>query len=149
MGDLETDDPDCRAYAKLANVVLVSVNYRLAPQFKYPAGLDDCLEAFNWTLENAESIGGKPGKVFIIGASAGGGSSFGTALKLIDSGKGSKIAGIVSQVPVTIHPDSVPEHLKSQYTSYTEKAEHTVNTESAMLTFWGKPCLNNITSYYC
>lgn len=137
MGDLETDDPDCRAYSKLANVVIVSVNYRLAPQHKYPAGLNDCLEAFNWTFENAETIGGKPGQLFIIGASAGGGSAFGTALKLVDAGKGNRIAGVVSQVPVTVHPDAVPENLKTQYTSYEEKAESTVNSQSAMLTFWG------------
>jgi len=138
MGDLETDDPDCRAFAKQAGVVLVSVNYRLAPQHKYPAGLDDCFEAFNWTLDNAEAIGGEPGKTFIIGASAGGGSSFGLALKLIDAGKGFSIAGVVSQVPVIVHPNDVPSHLKSQYTSYDENAENTVNSHSAMLAFWGK-----------
>jgi versiconal hemiacetal acetate esterase len=137
MGDLETDDGDCRKISKGVGVKLVSVDYRLAPQHKYPAGLNDCVAGFKWTLESAAALGGIPGKLFIAGASAGGGSSFATALRLIDEGKGDALAGIVAQVPCIIHPDFVPENLKSRYTSYDEHEENTVNTKSAMLTFWG------------
>jgi versiconal hemiacetal acetate esterase len=138
MGDLETDDSTCRAISKDAGVVLVSVDYRLAPQYKYPTGLDDCVTAFKWTLENATSLGGIPGRVFIAGASAGGGSTFAVALRVVDEGNGGSLAGLVSQVPCVIHPDVVPQNLRSKYTSYHEHEENTVNTKSAMLTFWGK-----------
>jgi versiconal hemiacetal acetate esterase len=136
MGDLNVDDQTCRSISKNAGVVLVSVDYRLAPANPYPAGLDDCVEAFRWTLKNATTLGGIADKAFICGASAGGGSSFGLALRMIDEELGSSIAGIVAQVPVTVHPDLVPAQLKAQYTSYTEHAEHTVNSASAMLAFW-------------
>ncbi|KIW09160.1 uncharacterized protein PV09_00095 [Verruconis gallopava] len=136
MGDLDMDDAGCRVMSKGASVVLVSVDYRLAPQHPYPAGPDDCVTAYKWILENAESLGGVAGKVFIGGASAGGNLVFTTALRIIDEGLGSSIVGLAAQVPVTIHPDLVPADLKSKYTSYVEHAEHTVNTSSAMRAFF-------------
>ncbi|QDS70286.1 hypothetical protein FKW77_007926 [Venturia effusa] len=136
MGDLETDDGNCRAIARASDVVLVSVDYRLSPAHPSPAALDDCVTAFKWTLQNATSLGGTIGQAFICGVSAGANLAFGTALRLIDEGLGSAIAGIVAQLPVSIHPDLVPDELKSKYTSYDEHAEHTVNSKSAMLAFW-------------
>lgn len=135
MGDLDADDGNCAAISKGAGVVVVSVDYRLAPAHVYPAGFEDCEKAFKWALENATSLGTTK-KAFIAGASAGGGSALGLALKLADQGLGSSVLGVVAQVPVTVHPDFVPSDLKSKYTSYKEHAEHTVNTNSAMLAFW-------------
>jgi versiconal hemiacetal acetate esterase len=136
MGDLDADDGNCRAISKGSGVVLVSVDYRLAPAHPSPAALDDCVAAFKWTFQNAASLGGTAGSVFIAGASAGANLAFGTALRLIDEGLGSQITGVVAQVPVSVHPDLVPEELKSQFTAYDEHAEHTVNSKSAMLAFW-------------
>ena len=136
MGDLDMDDAGCRTMSKGAGVVIVSVDYRLGPQHKYPAGPDDCVAAYKWTLENAEALGGISGKVFIGGASAGGNLTFTVALRLLDDGLGNTIAGLVPQVPVTVHPDLVPADLKSKYTSQDEHAEHTVNSKSAMAAFW-------------
>jgi versiconal hemiacetal acetate esterase len=136
MGDLDADDAGCRAISKGVGVVLVSVEYRLAPAHPYPSGLDDCLTAFKWALKNADSLGANPEKAFIAGASAGGGSSLGLALKLVDEGLGGSLLGAVAQVPVTVHPDLIPSELKSKFTSYKENAENTVNSESAMYAFW-------------
>lgn len=136
MGDLDMDDAGCRVMSKGASVVIVSVDYRLAPQHKYPAGPDDCVAAYKWTLENAEALGGVPGKIWIGGASAGGNLVFTTALRVLDDGLGNSIAGLAPQVPVTVHPDLVPADLKSKYTSYEDHAEHTVDTKSAMAAFW-------------
>jgi acetyl esterase/lipase len=54
--------------SKGASVKLVSVEYRLAPQHPYPAGPDDCVTAYKWTLENAESLGGISGKILVLTA---------------------------------------------------------------------------------
>jgi versiconal hemiacetal acetate esterase len=137
MGDLDMDDAPCRVISKGAGVIVVSVDYRLAPVHKYPAGLDDCVTAYKWALGNAKALNCVPNQGIIGGASAGGGSTFGLALRLIDDGLGSTTKGLVSQIPVTVHPDAVPSELKSRYTSYKEHAEHTVNTESAMRGFFG------------
>jgi versiconal hemiacetal acetate esterase len=138
MDDLNTDDAPCRVISKGAGVVLVSVDYRLAPAYKYPAGLDDCVTAYKWALNNAKALNCTPDQAVIGGASAGGASTFGLALRLIDEGYyGKTVKGLVAQIPVTVHPDRVPSDLKSKYTSYKDHADRTVNTDSAMRAFFG------------
>ncbi|KAF2492441.1 hypothetical protein BU16DRAFT_564896 [Lophium mytilinum] len=137
MGDIDGDDPWCRAMSKMAGVVLVSIEYGLAPANKHPGLLDDCFKGFQWTLKNAASLGGIEGKIFVAGISAGAGLALGTALRAIDEGYGSSLVGVVAQVPATCHPDAVPENLQSKYTSYTEHAEDTIDSDSAMRAFWG------------
>jgi versiconal hemiacetal acetate esterase len=137
MGDLDADDATVRPMSKGAGVVIVSVDYRLAPQHPYPAGLDDLVTAFKWTIKNAEQLGGVSGKAFIGGISAGGGSAFGLALKLLDEGLIGQVVGIVAQMPVTVHPDVVPAKYKSKYTSYDENEDATINTKTAMYGFFG------------
>ena len=72
IGDLETCDAFCSIIAKVARCAVVSVDYRLAPEHKYPAGLDDTLAAYRWARENAARFGAQPGRVAIGGDSMGG-----------------------------------------------------------------------------
>jgi acetyl esterase len=72
IGDLETADATCRALANRAGCVVVSVDYRLAPEHPAPAALDDCMTALAWTVENFELLGVDASKVAIGGDSAGG-----------------------------------------------------------------------------
>jgi versiconal hemiacetal acetate esterase len=141
LGDLETEDAQCRQISKGMGVVIVSVDYRLAPAHKYPTALEDCLEAFQWALKNAASMRADANQAFIIGGSAGGGLALGTALKLIDMGHRDSIKGVVAIVPITCHPDACPEEMKSRYTAYEENKENTVNTTSSMMTFFGETAL--------
>lgn len=138
MGDIDGDDAFCRSISKGSGVVLVSVEYGLAPQNKHPGLINDCWKGFQWTLQNATELGGVGGKIFTAGVSAGGGLALGVALKAIDEGLGDSLVGVVAQVPATIHPDAVPEELKSKYTAMEEHKEHTIDTASAMRAFWGK-----------
>ncbi|WP_433966707.1 alpha/beta hydrolase [Tunturiibacter gelidiferens] len=71
-GTLETHDPYCRALAKEAGVVVVSVDFRLAPEHKFPAGLEDCIAATEWVMAHAGELGGDGSRV-IVGATAPGG----------------------------------------------------------------------------
>jgi acetyl esterase/lipase len=137
MGDLDGDDAIVRSISKGGNVVVVSVEYGLAPQNKHPGLINDCWKALQWTLEHARELGGVDGKVFTAGASAGAGLALGVALKAIDEGLGDSVVGVVALVPATVHPQAVPEDLKSKYTAYAEHDQHTVNTANAMETFWG------------
>ena len=71
-GDLDTQDFHCRLFASGAQCVVVSVDYRLAPEHKFPAAADDSFFALKWAAENAPSFGGDPSRIALVGPSAGG-----------------------------------------------------------------------------
>lgn len=72
FGDLDTHDAMCRAFAYEAGCLIVSVDYRLAPEHKFPAALDDSLTVLDWVAANAADIGGDAARIAIGGDSAGG-----------------------------------------------------------------------------
>ncbi|MEO6083310.1 MAG: alpha/beta hydrolase [Umezawaea sp.] len=86
VGDLDIDHPSNLRYARELGVVVVSVDYRLAPEAPYPAGLEDCYAALVWTVKNAAELGIDPNRIVIHGASAGGGLCAGLALLARDRG---------------------------------------------------------------
>jgi acetyl esterase len=71
IGDLDTCDSVCREIATLASVVVVSVDYRLAPEHLFPAAVNDCYAAVLWAAEHATELAGN-GKIGVAGESAGG-----------------------------------------------------------------------------
>lgn len=72
IGDLDTADATCRHLANGSGAVVVSVDYRLAPEHRCPAALDDCAAALAWTAENGELLGADVSRVAVGGDSAGG-----------------------------------------------------------------------------
>ncbi|MBO9711095.1 MAG: alpha/beta hydrolase [Caulobacter sp.] len=72
IGDLETCHAFCGILARIARTAVLSVDYRLAPDHRFPAGLDDVLAAFRWGRDNAARFGALPGTAAIGGDSMGG-----------------------------------------------------------------------------
>jgi acetyl esterase/lipase len=72
IGDLETCHAFCSQIAFRAGCLVVSVDYRLAPEHKFPAAIDDALAAFRWVRQHARTLGGNPAIVAVGGDSAGG-----------------------------------------------------------------------------
>lgn len=72
FGDLDTHDAACRLICRDAGVHVLAIDYRLAPEHKVPAAVDDAYAAYRWARENAGELGADPRRVAVAGDSAGG-----------------------------------------------------------------------------
>lgn len=72
LGDLENADVPCRSITNLAKCVVVSVDYRLSPEYMFPNAVNDCYAAFKWTIEHAHTFKGNKDRIAVGGDSAGG-----------------------------------------------------------------------------
>ncbi|NUU62985.1 alpha/beta hydrolase [Paenibacillus agri] len=86
MGHPDMDDALCERFVQAAKCVVVSVDYRLAPEHPYPAAIDDCYTALTWMTDEAELLGIDLDRVAIAGASGGGGLTAALALMARDKG---------------------------------------------------------------
>ena len=85
LGNLETGDSWCRRLSTLVGAVVVSVDYRLAPEHPFPAAVDDGETAYGWLQDNAEELGIARDSVALVGDSAGGGIAASLAIRLRDT----------------------------------------------------------------
>jgi acetyl esterase len=86
MGDIAMMDPWCQRVAGEIGAVVVSVEYRLAPEHPFPAGLEDCYAALVWMATEAKRLEIDPDRIAVAGQSAGGGLAAATALLARDRG---------------------------------------------------------------
>lgn len=85
-GCVSMDDPICSRYVRELNAVVISVEYRLAPEHPYPAGSDDIFDAWLWFVGNAGKLGVDPNRIIIAGQSGGGGQAAFLAQRILDFG---------------------------------------------------------------
>ncbi len=126
--DVQTHDGTARRLSAGANAVVVSVDYRLAPEHRFPAAPDDCVAATRWAIDHAAELGGDASRVIVAGDSAGGNLAAAVALSLRDAG-GPALAGQLLLYPVTAHHTS-------QFGSYSEFESGFGLTRDAMVWFW-------------
>jgi acetyl esterase len=125
--DLESHDGFCRAMARHTESVVISVDYRLAPEHRAPAAADDVFAALRWVVAHAAELGVNAERLVIAGDSAGGNLAAVTALQCREQG-GPTPAG-----QVLIYPVIDPTFDTSSYQAY---ASGYVNTRAAMQWFW-------------
>lgn len=106
VGDLDTQDMIARGLCDGAQSVVVSVDYRLAPEHKFPAAFDDSWAAVQWVGEHAAEIGGDPQRIGVAGDSAGGVIASACALLAQEAGA-PKLAVVLNWYGPGIHP--IPE----------------------------------------
>lgn len=125
---LDTHDGMCRNLCAGAGCVVVSVDYRLAPEHKFPAGPEDCLHATRWAAMHAEALGVDPRRIALGGDSAGANMAAVTAIRVRDEG-GPSLCGQLLLYPVTdYHTPGTP--------SYAQNAEGYGLTRETMKWFW-------------
>ncbi|MEM7535689.1 MAG: alpha/beta hydrolase [Chloroflexota bacterium] len=96
LGDVDMDDAKAAEMAVSINCVVVSVEYRLAPEHPFPAPVEDCYAALVWLANNAAALGVDASRIAIGGASAGGGLTAGLALLARDRGE----VNVAFQLPI-------------------------------------------------
>lgn len=86
IADRKVYDGGARGLAKASGAIVVSVDYRQAPEHRFPAAWDDALTAYRWLTTNAASLGGDPSRLALAGESAGGNLAVATAIAARDAG---------------------------------------------------------------
>ena len=127
IGDLESADPTARHLCKGAGCVVVSVDYRLAPETKFPGPAEDCYAATLWSVNNAASLNADASRLAVGGDSAGGNLAAGISLMAADRG-GPAIAHQLLVYPVTERNYDTP--------SYSQNAEGFLLARDAMIWYW-------------
>ena len=127
IGDIDTHDSLCRRLACEAECVVVSVDYRCAPEHKFPAAFDDCFEATCYVVEHADELGVDASRLAVAGDSAGGNLAAAVAIKARDAG--------APQIhfQLLIYPVAEPDF---ETNSYRERAEGFGLRRSTMSWFW-------------
>jgi len=129
VGDLDTHDGTCRQHAVGASAVVVSVDYRLAPEHPYPAAIDDAWAATRWVAEHASEINADASRLAVAGDSAGGTISAVIAQRARDNADqgGPNLLFQLLWYPSTLWDTSLP--------SFTENADAPVLDRAAVQAF--------------
>lgn len=125
---IETHDAMCRQICKRGHSIVVSVDYRLAPENKFPAGPDDCYAATLWSAAHAHEIGGDPSRLAVCGDSAGGCMAAVVAQRARDE-NGPSLNAQILLYPVT-------DHYSVARLSYQERGTGFGLTREGMMWFW-------------
>ncbi|MDO8252600.1 MAG: alpha/beta hydrolase [Rhodoferax sp.] len=124
IGDLESHDKVCRTLCSHADMLVVAVDYRLAPEHPFPAAPDDAETALRWVLGNVATLGGDPRRVAVAGDSAGAQLALVATRRVKDGG----VCALGLIYPVAQHPDEPSD-------SYRENGEGKFLTTEVMRWF--------------
>jgi acetyl esterase len=127
IGNLETADPTARHLSVQTGCVVLSVDYRLAPESKFPIPFDDCYAATEWITKNAASINGDPSRIAVGGDSAGGNLAAAVAIAARDRG------GLPLAFQLLVYPVTARDY---ETASYKRNANGYSLTMDGMKWFW-------------
>ena len=128
-GSIATLDPFCRLLSGAAGVIVISVEYRLAPEHPHPAAVEDTLAAVQWAAEHAAEWGGDAARLALGGDSAGANLAAVAANRLCATAEAHALHALLLLYPVIDHPDA-------NHPSYTENATGYGLEANGMRWFW-------------
>jgi acetyl esterase len=134
VGNLDTHDHVCRDLCAGSGAVLIAVDYRLAPEHRFPAAVHDSLEAVRWIGQHAEALSIDPTRIVVAGDSAGGNLATVTALRIRDEG------GPALRAQVLVYP--VTDYHTPPTRSYIDNQSGYSLTRAAMIRFWNEYVAN-------
>ena len=132
IGSLDSHDGVCRRLAQAGEFMVASIDYRLAPEHKFPAGLEDCLAAVRWIAAEGGQWGIDPARLALGGDSAGGNLALATLLSLRDAGASPLRAGLLiygAYLPYTAETETASQAAYGDGSNVLSAAE--------MRWFWG------------
>ena len=129
VGSIATHDPFCRLLCEAAGIQILAIDFRLAPEYPFPASLNDTLAAWHWLVDNAEQIDGDQQRLAVGGDSAGANLASVTANRVSAAGDAVRPAAQLLLFPVTDHPSA-------GHASYTECGTGCGLDASVMCWFW-------------
>ncbi|MET7517728.1 alpha/beta hydrolase [Streptomyces sp. NPDC005480] len=125
--DLDTHDRTCRAMSNATGAIVVSVDYRKAPEHRFPAAVDDTYAVFSWVTGHAAGLGGDPARIAVAGDSAGG--NLAAALTLMARDR----SGPMPRFQLLVYP--VLDHAQDT-ASYRENALGYFTTADHLRWYW-------------
>jgi len=129
IGSVETHDPFCRLLCAAAGALILSVEYRLAPEHPYPAALEDTLAAYSWAAKHVPAFGGDARRLALGGDSAGANLAAVAANRICAQGELAPPAALMLLYPVVDHPSA-------GHASYRERGTGCGLDASRMEWFW-------------
>jgi acetyl esterase len=129
LGDIQMTDQPCRMLANASGCVVVSVDYRLAPEHKFPAAPEDCYAATGWVSANAAALGVDPARIAVGGTSAGGTLAAVVALMARDR------SGLPLAFQLLVYPATTSELTSKSQQEFAEDGY--ILSRADMEWFWG------------
>ncbi|WP_431801861.1 alpha/beta hydrolase [Halobacillus andaensis] len=146
IGDLDTHDNVCRALTNLAGCAVISVDYRLAPEHKFPAAVEDSFTALEWAAEHAEDLNIERGKIAVGGDSAGGNLSAVVAMMAREKGMPSLVCQLLfyPATDFTADTESMRENAEGYFLTRESMnffRNHYLNNEEDANNWYASPSL--------
>jgi len=121
MGGPEGDDQTCRNFVHAFGATCISIAYRLAPEFPFPSGPNDCWDALQWAAKNAKSWGADTSAGFVVGGTSSGGNLAAIVAHLARDEKLSPpLTGQYLAIPTLVGRGKMPEKYQKYYFSYEQ-----------------------------
>jgi acetyl esterase/lipase len=136
LGGIDSEALLCRQWAEQLNGVAMNVDYRLAPEFKFPVPVYDCYDAVKWAASSSDVHGGDLSKGFIVAGVSAGANMAATVTHLArDEKLVPQITGCWLSVPSLLSPEVVPDKYKQDYLSREQNKDAPILNEGALALF--------------